>query len=95
MEDVVTVPKGSASSDVGDNSSISITSVLSKVLEKIVAGKWGHLLESNSILPPFQSSHRKEMRTCYALLTVSPTLQVAWRGAWGGKTCSVRLLNCI
>ena len=39
MADVVPVPKGSASSDVGYYRPISTTPVLSKVFEKIVAGK--------------------------------------------------------
>ena len=39
VADVVSVPKGSASSDVGDYESISITSLLSKVFQKILVGK--------------------------------------------------------
>ena len=42
LADVVPVPKGSSSSDVGDYRPISVTPVLSKVFKKIVAGKLSH-----------------------------------------------------
>ena len=50
MADVVPVPKGSGSSDVGDYRSISTTPALSKVFEKFVAKKLSHFLERNSII---------------------------------------------
>ena len=54
---VIPMPKRSVSSDVVDCRPISITPVLSKALEKIVAGKLSHFLERNSMLPPFQFSY--------------------------------------
>ena len=77
LADVVPVPKGSPSSDVGDYRPLSITPVLSKVFEKIVAGKLSHYLESNSVLPPSQSSYRRGLGTCDVLLTMSHHLQTA------------------
>ena len=77
MADAVPLPKGSPSSDVGDYRPISITSVLSKVFEKIVAGKLSHYLENNSLFPPSQFSYRRGQGTCDALLTLSHHLQVA------------------
>ena len=42
LADVVPVPEKSSSSDVGDYRPISITSLLLKVFEKIVAGRLSH-----------------------------------------------------
>ena len=69
LADVVPVSKGSPSSDVGDYRPISIISILSKVFEKIVAGKLSHYLESNSLIPPSQFSYRRGLETGDALLT--------------------------
>ena len=78
MADVFPVPKGSASSDVGDYRPISITPVLSKVFEKIVVGKLSYFfLERNSILPPYHFSYRRGLGTCDVLLTLSHILKLA------------------
>ena len=62
---------------------ILITAVLSKVFEKIVAGKLSHYLESNSLLSLSQFSFRWGLGTCDALLTLSHHLQaLIWTGAW-------------
>ena len=55
----------------------SITTVLSKVFEKTVAGKFSHFLECSSRLPPSKFSHRRGLGTCVDLLTLSHHLQVA------------------
>ena len=55
---------------------LSITSVLSKAFKKIVAGTLSNILASTSMLH-LQSSHRKSLETCDALLTLSHCLQVA------------------
>ena len=44
------MPKKFYSSDIGDYIPISITPVLSKIFEKIVAGKLRNFLEANSLL---------------------------------------------
>ena len=77
MADVVSAPKGSASSDVGDYRTISITPVLSKVFEKILAGKLSYFLESKGMPPLSQFSYRRGLGTCDALLTLSHSLQSA------------------
>ena len=48
-----------------------------KVLEKIVAGKLSHFLESNSLLPLSQFSYRRGLGALDALLTMLHHLQVA------------------
>ena len=77
LADVVPVLKESSFSDVGDYRLISITPVLSKVFEKIVAGKLNNCLEGNSVLPLSQFSYRRGLGTCDALLTWFRYLQVA------------------
>ena len=77
LTDVVPVPKGTLSSGVGDYRHISIILVLSKVFEKIIAGKLSHYFESNSLLLSSQFLYRRGLGTCDALLTVSHHLQAA------------------
>ena len=72
---IVPVPKESSASVARDYRPISRTPVLSKVFEKIVAGKISIFLEG--LLPPSQFSYRRGLGTCDALLTLSPHLQVA------------------
>ena len=55
------MPKGSSFSDVVDYSSVFVTSVLSKVFEKVVAEKLSHVLDGNSLFPPSQFSYRRGM----------------------------------
>ena len=89
MADVFPVPKRSPSSAVGDyNRPISITPVLSKVFEKIVAGKLSHCLESNSLLPTLQFLYRRGLGTCDALLTLSHHLQAALDRSMEGRLYS-------
>ena len=88
------MPKGSASSNVFDYRPISITPVLSKVFEKIVAGKSSHFLERNGMLPPSQFSYRRGLGTWDALLTLSHSAGCFGQGH-EGKTCSVGLISCI
>ena len=56
---------------------IYITPFLSKVFEKIVAGKLAHFLESNSMLLPSQFSYRRGLGTCDALRILPHHLEVA------------------
>ena len=48
--DVVPASKVTVSSDVGEYSPISVTPLISKVFEKIIAGKLSHSLEGTSRL---------------------------------------------
>ena len=77
--DVVSMPKKSSSSVVRDYRLISITFLLSKVFEKIMAEKSSHFLESNSLL---RSPYRKTWEyviLCSHCLTLYKLL---WTGAW-------------
>ena len=65
-----------SSSDVGDYRPISITPLLSKVLEKIMTEKLSHFLEDNCLLSLSQFLRRRGLEICDALLTLSHKLQV-------------------
>ena len=69
------MPQEYSSLNVGDDSPISITPLMSKVVEKIVSRKLSNFLESNSLLPP-HFSYRRNLETCDALLTLSHHLLV-------------------
>ena len=56
---------------------ISITSVLSKVFERLVSVRRGRFMERNGVLRPTQFAYRKGLGSCDALLYVSHTLQSA------------------
>ena len=58
---------------------------MSKVFKKIVAGKLGHYLESNNLLPPSQFSYIKGLGPSDALLTFSHQLRVALDRGIGGR----------
>ena len=66
----------SPSSDFENYRPISITFLLAKVFEKIVAEKLNNFLESNSLLPP-QFSYRRNLRILHALHALFYHLQVA------------------
>ena len=89
LADVVPVPKGSPSLNVGYYRPISITSVLSMVFENIVVEKLSHYLEANSLLPPSQLSYRRGLRTCDALLTLSYHLQAALDRGMEGRVAQL------
>ena len=54
----------------------SITSVLSKVFERLVSVRLGRFMERSGVLPTTQFAYRKCLGTCTALLSVSHTLQI-------------------
>ena len=56
---------------------ISISSVLSKVFERLVSVRHGRLVERSGVLPTTQFAYRKCLDTCDAILCVSHTLQSA------------------
>ena len=77
---VLPVSKGSASLNVWELRPISTMPVLSKVFEKIMAGKLS-FLESNSMLF-FQFLYHRGLATCDALPTLSHCLYVALNRSW-------------
>ena len=79
------IPKGQPFSSVANYRPISITSVLSTELERLVLfGHWsGHfillrrLMEGSGVLPTTQFAYRKGLGTCDAFVCMSYTLQNA------------------
>ena len=71
------IPKGPPSSSVANYRPISITSVLSKVFERLVSVRLGRFMECSGVLPTTQFAYPKGLGTCDALLCVSHTLQSA------------------
>ena len=65
------------SSSIDNYRTISISSVLSKVFERLVSVRLGRFMERSGVLPTTQVAHRKGLGTCDALLCVSNTLQSA------------------
>ena len=72
---VTPIPKGPPSSSVANYRPISITSVLSKVFERLVSVRLGRFMERSGVLPTTQFAYRRGLGTCDALLCVSHTLQ--------------------
>ena len=67
------IPKGPSPS-VANYRQISITPVLSKVFERLVAVRLGRFMEHCGVLPTTQFAYRKGLGTCDALLCMSHTL---------------------
>ena len=65
---------------------MDLSRFLSKVFKKIIAVKLSHFLENNSLLPPSQFLYRRGLRTCNALLTLSPSTRYSEQ-EHGGKAC--------
>ena len=75
---VTPIPKGPPSSSVANYRPISITSVLSKVFERLVSVRLGRFMERSGVLPTTRFAYRKGLGTCDALLCLSHTLQSVW-----------------
>ena len=56
---------------------ITITPILSKIFERLLAGHLGKLAEDSGLLPDLQFGFRKGLGTCDALLTITHKLQRA------------------
>ena len=75
---VTQIEKGPPSPSVVANyRPISITSVLSKVFERLVPVRLGRFMERSGVHPTTHFAYRKGLGTCNALLCVSHTLQSA------------------
>ena len=72
---VTPFPKGPPSSSVANCRPISISSVLSKVFERLVSVPVGQFMERSGVLPTTQFAYREGLGTCDALLCLSHTLQ--------------------
>ena len=78
---VTPILKGPSSSSVANYRPISITPVLSKVFEHLVAVCLRRFIEHCGVLPTTHFVYRKGLGTCDALLCVSHTLQ------WPHRQC--------
>ena len=68
---------GCSSSSPSDYRPITITPVLSKVYERLLARRLRAFAERNNLFPNLQFGFRKGLGTCDALLTISHTVQKA------------------
>ena len=75
---VTPVPKsGSANSCPSDYRPITITPVLSKVFERLLAKRLNNFAEKKNLFPNLQFGFRKGLGTCDALLTITNFVQKA------------------
>ena len=74
---VTSIPKGPSSSFVVNYRPSSITSVLSKVFERLVSVRLGRFMERSGVLPTTQFAYWKGLGTPDALLCVFHILQSA------------------
>ena len=74
---VTPIPKGPSSSSVANYRPISLTPVLSKVFEHLVAVRLGRFMEHCGVLRTTQFAYQKGLGICDALFCVSHTLQSA------------------
>ena len=72
---VTPIPKDPRSSSVANYRPISVTSVLSKMFERLVYVRLRRFMASSGVLPTTQFAFRKGLGTCDKLLCVSHTLQ--------------------
>ena len=91
---VTTISKGPSSSSVANYRSISITPVLSKVFEHLVAVRLERFMKHCGVLPTTQFAYRKGLGTCDALLCVTYTAECIGEQA-GDQDCADRLQRCI
>ena len=83
------IPKGPPSSSVVNYRPISITSVLSKVLERMVSVRLGRSMEHSGVLPTTNFTFRKGLGTCDALLCVSHTLKSTLESGQEARTVQI------
>ena len=88
--DVTPISKGPPSSSVANYWPISITSVLSKVFERLVSVRLGRFMERNGVLPTTKFAYRKGLGICAALLFVSHALQSALES---GQEAKIMLID--
>ena len=88
---VTPIPKDPPSSSVANYRPISITSVLSKVFERLVSVHLGRFMKRSGFLPTTQFAYRKGLGTCDALLCVPIHCRVHWR--LGRRLGSCRLTS--
>ena len=86
---VTKIPQGPPSDSVANYRPISITSVLSKVFERLVPVRLGRFVERSGVLPTTKFVYRKGLSACHALLCVSYTLQIALGSGREGRIVQI------
>ena len=74
---VIPIPKEGSSCQPRDYRPISITSILSKVFERLLARRLREFIEVENILPNTQFGYRSGLGTTDALLTLNTDVQEA------------------
>ena len=77
---VTPILKGPPSSSVANYRPISITSVLSKVFERLVSDHLGQFMDCHGVLPTTQFAYQKSLVTCDALVHVPYTAECIGSG---------------
>ena len=77
LANVAPIPKGPPPSSVANYGKIFITSVMSKVFERLVSVRLGRIMVFSSVLPTTQFAYLKGLGTCDSLLCLFYTLQGA------------------
>ena len=86
---VTPIQKAPPSSSVANYRPISITSILSKVFERLVSVRLGRFMERSGVRPTTQFAYRKGPGTCDALLYLSHTLQSALESGRNAKIVQI------
>ena len=73
---------------------ISITPVLSKVFERLVAVRLGRFMEHCGVLLTTQFAYRKGLGTCDAILCASHTLQSALESGPEDRIVQINFMRC-
>ena len=81
---VTPIPKGPPSSSVANYQPISITSVLSKVFQRLASVRLERFMERSGVLPTTQFAYRKGLGTCDALLPYTIPYTAECIGEWAG-----------
>ena len=76
---VTSIPKGPPSSSVANYRPISITSVLSKMFERLVSVRLGRFMKRSGVLPTTQFAYQKGLGTCDAFCACPMHYRVHWR----------------
>ena len=80
QENVTLIPKGPPSSSVVNFRPISITSVLSKVFERLVSVRLGRFMEISGVLPTTQFAYRKRLGSVMHFCACGIQCKMQWSG---------------
>ena len=89
QSNVTPILKSPPSSSVANYRPISITSVLSKVIERLVLVRLGRFMECSGVLPTSQFTYQKGLGTCDAFFCLSQMLQSALESGQEAKIVQI------